>query len=315
MALHNNQFIERNFLEEVGSAPYFQQGRRITTIVNGTITEKYLWQGQTRLLAIYDGSNNLITRFNYADGRMPVSMTSGGNTYYLTYDQVGSLRLITDSSGNVVKRVDYDSFGNIIADTNPGFNVMFGFAGGLQDPDTGLVRFGYRDYNPDTGRWTAKDPIFFAGGDTDLYGYVLNDPVNGIDPSGLWRLPDYWSGNLNIGVPGTGGLLSWSITASLDRYGNWYWSALGAGVGKAFMEGTSFSVTANWLNQQGQPCEQKLQNFLSGNGFNFTAGAGAGISESWSPGNGTSTGFGLVSPQIGGSYNYSFQGGNTGARW
>jgi hypothetical protein len=35
------------------------------------------------------------------------------------------------------------------------------------------------------GRWTAKDPIFFAGGDTDLYGYVLNDPVNLIDPSGL----------------------------------------------------------------------------------------------------------------------------------
>lgn len=189
MALHNNQFIERNFLEEVGeevgSAPYFQQGRRITTIVNGTITEKYLWQGQTRLLAIYDGSNNLITRFNYADGRMPVSMTSGGNTYYLTYDQVGSLRLITDSSGNVVKRVDYDSFGNIIADTNPGFNVMFGFAGGLQDPDTGLVRFGYRDYNPDTGRWTAKDPILFAGGDTDLYGYVLNDPIMLVDPWGL----------------------------------------------------------------------------------------------------------------------------------
>ena len=62
---------------------------------------------------------------------------------------------------------------------------MFGFAGGLTDPDTGLIRFGYRDYNPDTGRWTAKDPIFFKGGDTDLYGYVLNDPVKLVDPDGL----------------------------------------------------------------------------------------------------------------------------------
>ncbi len=52
--------------------------------------------------------------------------------------------------------------------------------------DTGLVKFGYRDYDPDTGRWTAKDPILFAGGDTDLYGYVLSDPVNLIDPNGLY---------------------------------------------------------------------------------------------------------------------------------
>ena len=40
------------------------------------------------------------------------------------------------------------------------------------------------DYDPDTGRWTAKDPIGFAGGDTDLFGYVQNDPVNNIDPDG-----------------------------------------------------------------------------------------------------------------------------------
>jgi len=46
------------------------------------------------------------------------------------------------------------------------------------------VRFGYRDYDPETGRRTAKDPILFAGGDTDLYGYCVNDPVNLIDPAG-----------------------------------------------------------------------------------------------------------------------------------
>jgi RHS repeat-associated protein len=55
----------------------------------------------------------------------------------------------------------------------------------LYDRDTGLVRFGHRDYDPDIGRWTVKDPILFAGRDTDLYGYVLNNPVNLIDPLGL----------------------------------------------------------------------------------------------------------------------------------
>ncbi len=71
-------------------------------------------------------------------------------------------------------------------DTNPGFQP-FGFAGGLYDPDTGLVRFGARDYDPATGRWTAKDPILFGGGDANLYAYVGNDPVNFIDPSGYFN--------------------------------------------------------------------------------------------------------------------------------
>jgi uncharacterized protein RhaS with RHS repeats len=47
------------------------------------------------------------------------------------------------------------------------------------------VRFGARDYDAETGRWTAKDPIGFAGGDSNLYGYVMSDPVNWIDADGL----------------------------------------------------------------------------------------------------------------------------------
>jgi RHS repeat-associated protein len=161
-------------------------GRRIAKKIDSVIVEKYLWQGLTRLLAVYDGSNNLLMRFEYADGRMPLAMSRSGSTYYLTYDQVGSLRVVADASGNMLKRIDYDSFGNIIDDTDPAFEVPFGFAGGLHDRDTGLVRFGYRDYDPDTGRWTAKDPIFFAGGDTDLYGYCLSDPLSLNDPWGRY---------------------------------------------------------------------------------------------------------------------------------
>ena len=172
-------------------------GRRIAKRVNGSITEKYLWQGSTRLLAVYDGSNNLILRFTYADERMPLSMTYSGATYYLFYDQIGSLRAVSDTSGSIVKRVDYDAYGSIITDTHPALSLPLGFAGGLFDKDTGLVRFGARDYDPALGRWTAKDPIDFAGGDTNLYGYVQNDPVSFADPLGLWRShPRYgnWGG-------------------------------------------------------------------------------------------------------------------------
>ena len=101
---------------------------------------------------------------------------------------MGSPRVISSATGAVIKTISYDSYGNVIADSNPGFSIPFGFAGGLQDRDTGLVRFGYRDYDPQTGRWTARDPIGFAGGDTNLHGYVLGDPVNFIDPDGRLAL-------------------------------------------------------------------------------------------------------------------------------
>ena len=185
------------------------QGRRIAKKVNGAITEKYLWQGLTRLLAVYDGTGNLKMRFEYASSRMPVSVDVSGARYYFCYDQVGSLILVTDISGAIVKQVGYDTFGNILTDSNPAFEIPLGFAGGLLDYHTGLVRFGYRDYDPEVGRWTAKDPIFFDGGDTDLYGYVLNDPINLIDPNGLSGLK-----------PGLGGY-------TLERYSTYYSRMMG----------------------------------------------------------------------------------------
>src|SRR5690606_18047855 len=68
--------------------------------------------------------------------------------------------------------------------SNPGFAIPFGFAGGLQDSDTGLIRFGFRDYDPGVGRWTARDPIGLSGGD-NIYGYVKGDPLNFVDSLGL----------------------------------------------------------------------------------------------------------------------------------
>ncbi|MFZ5698559.1 MAG: RHS repeat-associated core domain-containing protein [Pseudomonadota bacterium] len=88
------------------------------------------------------------------------------------------------TDGSIAQRMDYDSYGNVTTDTNPGFQP-FGFAGGLYDRDTKLVRFGARDYDAETGRWTTRDPIGFAGGDFNLYTYVGNDPINFNDPTGF----------------------------------------------------------------------------------------------------------------------------------
>jgi RHS repeat-associated protein len=160
-------------------------GNRVAKKVDGNIVEKYLWQNKTTLLAIYDENDNLLQRFEYTLGQTPTAFTQGTNRYYIITDQIGTPRFITDETGTLVKQIDYDAYGNVIADTNPAMDIPFGFAGGLKDNHTGLIRFGYRDFAPETGRWTARDPIGFAGGDTNLYGYVGGNSIQFIDLSGL----------------------------------------------------------------------------------------------------------------------------------
>lgn len=117
---------------------------------------------------------------------VPDYIIKGGVTYRIISDYLGSPRLVIDTTtGTVAQRVDYDEFGKVIQNTNSGFQP-FGFAGGVYDQHTGLIRFGARDYDPEAGRWTIRDPILFDGGDTNLYGYVGNNPVNWVDPLGLW---------------------------------------------------------------------------------------------------------------------------------
>ncbi|MDG4555807.1 MAG: RHS repeat-associated core domain-containing protein [Candidatus Contendobacter sp.] len=162
------------------------QNRRIGKKINGALRQGFLYQDGLRPVAELDGNHQIVSRFVYATGgNAPDYLIQHGQTYRLIKDHLGGPRLVLDAvSGTIAQRLDYDVWGRVLLDTNPGFQP-FGFAGGLYDRDTGLVRFGARDYDPETGRWTAKDPILFAGGDANLYSYVQNDPVNWVDPWGL----------------------------------------------------------------------------------------------------------------------------------
>ena len=104
--------------------------------------------------------------------------------YRFIRDVQGSVRLVVDAAtGTIAQRLDYDSFGTVLQDTNPGFQP-FGFQSGLYHPDTALVQFGARWYDASTGRWLSKDPILLEGG-LNLYVFCGNDPVNYVDPWGL----------------------------------------------------------------------------------------------------------------------------------
>ncbi len=128
----------------------------------------------------------VLTTYYYDEARRLFALQRGGVRYYVATDQLGSPRVVTDATGNLVKVVEYDAFGVVTADSNPSFDLPIGFAGGLADVVTGLVRFGLRDYDPASGRWTARDPAAFGGSQANLYAYVGSNPVDVVDPSGLF---------------------------------------------------------------------------------------------------------------------------------
>ncbi len=166
--------------------------RRIGKKIDDTLVQGFVYLDLTRPMAELDENGSVKSEFIYGSRRnVPSIMIRGGVTYRILSDHLGSPRLVVRTSdGTILQRIDYDPFGNpTFVEGSPDFQP-FGFAGGLYDSDTGLVRFGVRDYDPETGRWTSKDPILFAGGDSNLYGYVLADPVNFMDPTGYW--PNRW---------------------------------------------------------------------------------------------------------------------------
>lgn len=170
------------------------RARRVGKTLNGSLVQGFLYAGALEPVAELDGAGQVVTRFIYGLRKnVPDYMVRDGATYAVVADHLGSVVAVVDvQTAYVVQELEYDAWGRIVVDTNPGFQP-FGYAGGIHDRDTGLVRFGARDYDPETGRWTAKDPSQFAGGDFGLYSYGWSDPVNLVDGGGRYPGEPFWS--------------------------------------------------------------------------------------------------------------------------
>ncbi|WP_437613829.1 RHS repeat-associated core domain-containing protein [Sorangium sp. So ce834] len=207
------------------------EGHRVWKQKNGIKVQGFLYRSELQPVAELDGAGNVVARFVYGrDRNVPDLMVKGAATYRILTDHLGSPRLVVDSAtGSVAQRMDFDEFGRVLVDTSPGF-TPFGFAGGLYDADTGLVRFGARDYDPETGRWAAKDPLGFGGGDTNLYAYAGQDPINNIDPDGrIW-----WA--VGGGVIGAGLDLGFQLLDNGGNFGCVNWASVGrSAIGGALM--------------------------------------------------------------------------------
>ncbi|HSE16369.1 MAG TPA: DUF6402 family protein [Pyrinomonadaceae bacterium] len=172
---------------------YDYVGRRIQkkVYVWNVPASSYQLQSTTRfvyddwnLIAELDAAGNLVR--NYVWSSEVLLIGTGTDVYQTSYDGNQNITgLIQASSGLAAASYDYDAFGRILKSSGEyaGQNPLR-FSGKYTDSETGLLYYGYRYYNPDTGRWIGRDPIGENGGN-HLYRFVNNDGVNRADYLGL----------------------------------------------------------------------------------------------------------------------------------
>ncbi|MFC1758296.1 RHS repeat domain-containing protein [Planctomycetota bacterium] len=136
--------------------------------------------------ADFDGAGNVTARYLFGTGIDQIAARwrpGEGTSWYLT-DHLGSIREIIDSNGSIINSISYDSFGQILHQSNPTAGDRFAYTGREWDEALGLYYYRARFFDPTTGRFISQDPIGFAAGDTNLYRYVGNNPLDYVDPSG-----------------------------------------------------------------------------------------------------------------------------------
>jgi RHS repeat-associated protein len=149
----------------------------MTELSSGSIKRSYTWGPD--LSGSLQGAGGI-------GGLVFVRDTDTSGSYYSAYDGNGNLTaMISSSTGTAAAKYEYSPYGELLtstgtyAGTNP-----FRFSTKYTDSETGLAYFGYRYYNPETGRWLNRDPIGEEGG-WNLYAYVHNDPIMNTDSLGL----------------------------------------------------------------------------------------------------------------------------------
>ena len=240
---------------------YDIHGQRVARAVGDAPDRAWVYGSALGPIAELDASGDLRSRFVYATAaHVPDLMVRAGVTYRFLHDARGSVRqVVRASDGAVVQALDYDPWGRILRDTNPGFQP-FAFAGGLRDPDTGLLRMGLRDYDPHTGRFLTPDPIGMLGGE-DLYAYADDDPVNFIDPAGTHPLLFALGAAVGCQLLQSGG--DWS---AID------WGQVALAVAFDFFGGPLINGILSTAGKAGRAAAKKL---LAGAGIGG-AGLGAG---------------------------------------
>ena len=275
--------------------------------------------------ADFNGSGTLLTRYvsGLAVDELFARTSSGGTTAWYLTDALGSVRDIVNTSGTVIDHIVYDSYGDILSETSPSNGDRFKFAGMEWDAAIGQYYDHARDYNSATGSFTSQDPMGFAAGNRDLYGYVGNAPTDGTDTSGMLQggsaeytaayqafysaNPNYyqWSGpqsraltldDVLHSVDGVCAGIAHSVTGGLTSRGR---AVIYGEIATQNQSGTCFSVGAgvgagmSLVLAFGNPCAMTRSMGAAFKGISALQGMGDGINAYDSYNNGDYLGAGM----------------------
>ncbi|MBI5633514.1 MAG: hypothetical protein HZA15_08570 [Nitrospirae bacterium] len=206
------------------NAQYSYDGKsnRLKAVRNGVTT--YYIHDMNNVLAEADGSKNITRLYIHGQGLLGM-VTPNDAVYSYHFNAIGSTVAMTDQNQNLVNAYSYDSFGRILnqTETIPQPFKYVGQYGVMAEPNGyNFMRARYQD--PNTGRFISEDPIGFEGGTVNLYEYVDsvgkplaetnpylytgNNPINRVDPTGLFSAP---------GIPGLGWFLGYNYFMNMAQ--------------------------------------------------------------------------------------------------
>ncbi len=150
---------------------------------SGNVTTRFVWAGEQVIREVRsDGTSR---DYLYPPGSpTPLAIRDRGMTYTVHADHLGTPRRLTDPQGRIAWSGDGDAFGRTRVSASTVTNPIR-FPGHYHDEETGLHYNRFRYYSLRLGRYLSRDPASYLGG-LNLYAYAGNDPINVIDPMGLW---------------------------------------------------------------------------------------------------------------------------------
>jgi RHS repeat-associated protein len=216
-----------------GTSTYTYAGTDQTELISQTGLLDYTY-GRTNAagLPIIESytKGGTTTSYTYDPQGTPLAV-EGTNSHYLALDGLGSPVALVNNSGGQTGSYAYDPYGQMTATAVNGSGAIgiqiYGYAGGFDDPNSGLVHFGQRWYDPTTGRWTQQDALETLADPTraNRYEYAASNPANYVDLTGL-------DVNVRCGVYSrVAGALGAVVGAGLGAPGGLAGAAVGAYVG------------------------------------------------------------------------------------
>ena len=186
--------------EVLGEYTYNGLGQRVVKEVDGQSTI-FLYDMNGKLVAEADATGTITTEYLYMGKiRMAKADVATGNLFFYLNDRLGTPQMMTDETNTVVWEAMYKPFGEATINPNSTVTNNLRFPGQYEDEETGLHYNYHRYYDPRTGRYLRPDPVGQVGG-INLYYYVDNNPIENIDPEGLFAPAVIVAPAIYVGVP------------------------------------------------------------------------------------------------------------------